>query len=201
MTKTFKEAIKNRRTFYQIDNKSTLSEKELLDLIRFAVEHVPSAFNSQTTRVVLLTGEAHQKLWNIVKNTLRKQIPAGAFVKTEQKIDGSFACGYGTILYFEDMSIVHALQEQFSTYKDNFPVWAEQTDAMHQFAIWTMLEDAGMGASLQHYNPLIDDEVRAALSLPLHLKLIAQMPFGVPVAQPGPKEVMPLDERVFAFND
>ena len=135
MTKTFKEAIKNRRTFYQIDNKSTLSEKELLDLIRFAVEHVPSAFNSQTTRVVLLTGEAHQKLWNIVKNTLRKQIPAEAFVKTEQKIDGSFACGYGTILYFEDMSIVHALQEQFSTYKDNFPVWAEQTDAMHQFAI------------------------------------------------------------------
>ena len=201
MTKTFKEAIKNRRTFYQIDNKSTLSEKELLDLIRFAVEHVPSAFNSQTTRVVLLTGEAHPKFGNIVKNTLRKQIPAEAFVKTEQKIDGSFACGYGTILYFEDMSIVHALQEQFSTYKDNFPVWAEQTDAMHQFAIWTMLEDAGMGASLQHYNPLIDDVVRAAWSLPLHWKLIAQMPFGVPVAQPGPKEVMPLDERVFAFND
>ena len=52
MTKKFKDAIKSRRTFYQIDNKSTLSEKELLDLIRFAVEYVPSAFNSQTTRVV-----------------------------------------------------------------------------------------------------------------------------------------------------
>ena len=36
MTKKFKDAIKSRRTFYQIDNKSTLSEKELLDLIRFA---------------------------------------------------------------------------------------------------------------------------------------------------------------------
>ena len=86
MTKKFKDAIKSRRTFYQIDNKSTLSEKELLDLIRFAVEYVPSAFNSQTTRVVLLTGEAHQKLWNIVKNTLRKRISAEAFAKTEQKI-------------------------------------------------------------------------------------------------------------------
>ena len=52
-----------------------------------------------------------------------------------QKIDGSFSCGYGTILYFEDMSVVHALQEQFPTYKDNFPVWAEQADAMHQFVI------------------------------------------------------------------
>ena len=64
-----------------------------------------------------------------------------------------------------------------------------------------MLEDAGMGASLQHYNPLVDDEVRAAWNLPLHWMLIAQMPFGVPVTRPGSKEVMPLFERVFAFND
>ena len=47
-----------------------------------------------------------------------------------------------------------------------------------------MLEDAGMGASLQHYNPLIDDEVRKAWNLPGDWKLVAQMPFGVPVAQP-----------------
>lgn len=201
MTKSFKEALKARRTFYQIDNKSTLSDKEIRDLIRFAVEFVPSAFNSQTTRVVLLTDKAHEKLWNIVKDTLRKLVSAEAFSKTEEKIDGSFSCGYGTILYFEDMSIVRSLQESFPTYKDNFPVWAEQTDAMHQLAIWTMLEDAGMGASLQHYNPLIDDEVRKAWNLPDDWKLIAQMPFGVPVAQPGPKEVMSLDKRVFEFTD
>ena len=46
MTKSFKEALKARRTFYQIENKSTLSDKEIRDLIRFAVEFVPSAFNS-----------------------------------------------------------------------------------------------------------------------------------------------------------
>lgn len=201
MTKSFKDALKSRRTFYQIDNKSTLSDKEIRDLIRFAVEYVPSAFNSQTTRVVLLTGNAHEKLWAIVKDTLRKLVPADAFVKTEQKIDGSFSCGYGTVLYFEDMSIVRGLQESFPAYKDNFPVWAEQTDAMHQLVIWMMLEDAGMGASLQHYNPLIDDEVRKTWNLPDDWKLIAQMPFGIPVAQPGPKEVMSLDKRVFEFTD
>lgn len=201
MTKSFKEALKARRTFYQIDNKSTLSDKEIRDLIRFAVEYVPSAFNSQTTRVVLLAGSAHEKLWTIVKDTLRKLVPADAFVKTEQKIDGSFSCGYGTVLYFEDMSIVHSLQESFPAYKDNFPVWSEQTDAMHQLVIWTLLEDAGMGASLQHYNPLIDDEVRKTWNLPDDWKLIAQMPFGIPLAQPGPKEVMSLDKRVFEFTD
>ena len=201
MTKSFKEALKARRTFYQIDDKSTLSDKEVSDLIRFAVEYVPSAFNSQTTRVVLLTGKAHEKLWTIVKDTLRELVPADAFAKTEQKIDGSFSCGYGTVLYFEDMSIVRGLQESFPSYKDNFPIWSEQTNGMHQLVIWTMLEDAGMGASLQHYNPLIDDEVRKAWDLPDDWKLIAQMPFGVPVAQPGFKEVVSLDKRVFEFTD
>ena len=41
MTKSFKEALKARRTFYQIENKSTLSDKEIRDLIRFAVELSP----------------------------------------------------------------------------------------------------------------------------------------------------------------
>lgn len=201
MTKGFNEAVEKRRSFYQINNQSTLTEAELLDLIRFAVENVPSAFNSQTTRIVLLTGKAHQRLWNIVKETLRKLVSAETFVKTEQKIDGNFACGYGTVLYFEDMSVVRTLQEKFPTYKDNFPIWAEHSNAMHQFVVWTMLEDRGMGASLQHYNPLIDNEVIAAWNLPSHWKLIAQMPFGVPVAQPGVKEVQPFDGRILTFSD
>lgn len=201
MTKSFKEAMKARRTFYQINNKSTLSDKELRDLIRYAVEYVPSAFNSQTTRIVLLTGKAHQKLWDIVKDTLQPLVPVDAFVKTEQKINESFACGYGTILYFEDMAIVRSLQEQFTAYAENFPVWSQQTNAMHQFAVWTMLEEAGMGASLQHYNPLIDEEVRKVWNLPDDWKLIAQMPFGVPAGQPGNKEVISLDKRVFEFSE
>ena len=51
---------------------------------------------------------------------------------------------------------------------------------MHQFAIWTMLEDMGLGASLQHYNPLIDDEVRRTWNLPGDWMMIAQMPLVHP---------------------
>ena len=121
---------------------------------------MPSALNSQSTRIVLLLGDEHKKLWNIVKETLKARISAEAFAKTEAKIDGCFASGHGTVLYFEDTSVVKKLQEAFPSYKDNFPTWSQHTSAMHQFAIWTMLEDMGLGASLQHYNPLIDDEVR-----------------------------------------
>ena len=90
---------------------------------------------------------------------------------TEAKIDGSLAAGYGTILFFEDKAVVEQLQDSFPTYYDKFPVWAQQTSAMHQLAIWTMLEDAGLGVSLQHYNPLIDETVYAEWKLDRNGKL------------------------------
>ena len=48
----------------------------------------------------------------------------------------------------------------------------------------------------QHYNPLIDDEVKTEWNVPANWKLIAQMPFGNPTAAPGEKEFQPLEERV-----
>ena len=40
------------------------------------------------------------------------------------------------------------------------------------------LAQEGIGASLQHYNPLIDNDVAAAWGIPANWKLRAQMPFG-----------------------
>lgn len=200
MERTFSEALKHRRTYYSITNQSPVSDQEIESIIEMAVRHVPSAFNSQTTRVVLLLGESHKKLWDIVKETLKKIVPVEAFVKTEEKIDFSFASGYGTVLFFEDQSVVKGLQEAFPLYQENFPGWSLQTSAMHQLAIWTMLEDAGLGASLQHYNPLIDDEVRREWHLPESWRLIAEMPFGLPVGEPGEKEFQPLEDRVKIFK-
>ena len=198
---SFKDALRKRRSFYALTGRSALSDAELEQMLRFAAEHVPSAFNSQTTRLVLLTEEAHRKLWNIVKETLRPIVPAEAFARTESKIDTGFAAGYGTVLFLEDLQTVRALQEKFPTYAAHFQTWSEQTNAMHQLAVWVMLEEAGMGASLQHYNPLIDDAVKAAWKLPKSWRLIAEMPFGIPAAQPGEKTMQPLDERVLTFRE
>jgi predicted oxidoreductase (fatty acid repression mutant protein) len=199
MKRTFEEAMEHRRTYYSISSDSPVLDEEVVHAIRAAVKHVPSAFNSQTTRVVLLLGDEHLKLWRIVKDQLRPLVPAEHFHKTEEKIDGSFACGHGTILFFEDHAIVTKLEEQFPTYKHNFATWSQQTSAMHQFAIWTMLEDLGLGASLQHYNPLIDEEVRRTWHLPETWTLVAQMPFGTPTAEPGEKEFDDLSERIKIF--
>lgn len=184
MERDFKEALRHRRSYYELAPESPIDDARIEQVIRFAVKHIPSAFNSQSARLVLLLHEHHAAFWELAKQTLQAIVPAEAFAATEKKIAGSFASGYGTVLYFEDTSVVHKLQEQFPRYADNFPIWSEHTSAMHQLAVWTMLEDAGFGASLQHYNPLIDQEVRERWGLPGEWRLIAQMPFGLPAGEP-----------------
>lgn len=197
--KEFKKMVENRRSYYAIDKKSPVSDQEIREIIEHAVKYVPSAFNSQSARVVLLLGENHDKLWEITRETLRKIVPADSFASTDAKIDG-FKNGYGTIMFFEDQTVIEGLQEQFSLYKDVFPVWSLQSSGMLQYTIWVTIEAAGLGASLQHYNPLIDDEVKAAWNLPEKWKLLAQMPFGTPVSEPGDKDFLPLDDRFKVFS-
>ena len=81
-------------------------------------------------------------------------------------------------MFYEDQDVVSGLQEQMPNYYDNFAIWSTQTNAMHQFAIWTALATKGIGASLQHYNPLVDEMTSNEFNIPKSWKLIAQMPFG-----------------------
>ena len=199
MEKTFLEAMRDRRTVYTISGGSPVSDERIEEAVGAAVRNAPSAFNSQSARAVLLCGEAHRKLWSIVMEALRKIVPAESFAKTEEKVN-SFAAGHGTVLYFDDTETTEALMEKFPAYRDNFPTWAQQSNGMLQFAVWTMLEQEGLGASLQHYNPLVDSEVKAAWKLPQSWKLIAEMPFGEPTGKPGPKDFLPLEKRLLIFR-
>lgn len=199
MEKTFFAAVKDRRSFYGIAKEAVVANERIQQVIEDAVKYTPSAFNSQSARVVVLLGGHHDKLWSITKEELRKIVPAAAFAPTEEKIN-SFGNGYGSILFFEDMAVVEDLQGKFPIYKDNFPIWSNHSSGMLQHVVWTALELEGFGASLQHYNPLIDDAVKKAWDIPPKWKLIAQMPFGKPTAAPGPKEFQPLEERIKIYK-
>lgn len=200
MKHTFEDALKERRTYYRIGNTPLLGDEDLQKLVETTVLHVPSAFNSQSTRIVLLLREQHKRLWEIVKETLKPLVPEKAFEASCRKIDGSFASGQGTVLFFEDQRVVKQLQERFPLYRDSFPVYSEHTSAMHQFVLWTLLEEAGYGASLQHYNPLIDEAVVREWKLDSEWKLVAQMPFGSREGEPDGKTFQPLEERIKVFK-
>ncbi len=199
MTMNFFEAVKNRRTYYSISKKSPVSDERIREIVEQAVKHCPSAFNSQSGRAVLLFGAESDAFWGLVKESLRKIVPAEKFAPTEEKIDG-FAAGYGTVLFFEDERPVKQLQESFPTYAEHFPVWSHHASGMLQFIVWAGLESEGFGASLQHYAPVVEDAVKQRWGIPAEWKLIAQMPFGTPTAAPGEKEFQPLEERFKIFE-
>ncbi|EST12616.1 nitroreductase family protein [Sporolactobacillus laevolacticus] len=196
---SFIEAIENRRSIYALDKNVKASKEEIVKAIQDAVKYSPSAFNSQTAHAVVLFGEESNKLWGeggIAEQALRKVIPAGqSFDPTAQKL-ASFNAGVGTVLFFEDQDVVKGLQEQFALYADNFPIWSEHSTGIAQFSVWTALAEIGVGASLQHYNPLVDEGVQAAFDIPKSWKLRAQMPFGNIAAPAGEKSFAPIDERV-----
>jgi predicted oxidoreductase (fatty acid repression mutant protein) len=67
---------------------------------------------------------------------------------------------------------------------------------MLQIAIWAGLAEIGVGANLQHYNPVIDDAVRELFDLPESWTLVGQMPFGGIVKGREPKEPEGISLRV-----
>ena len=196
---SFLDYIKQRRTIYAVGKNVALTPEQIESVIKEAVNHSPSAFNSQTSRIVTLFGESHLQFWNVVRETLRKIVPEAAFEGTNTKIN-SFAAGYGTVLFYEDQDVVKSLQEQFALYADNFPVWSEHSSAIAQFAVWTALSEQNVGASLQHYNPIVDAEIAEIFYIPANWKLRAQLVFGSIEAPAGEKTFMAEADRFKTFN-
>lgn len=105
------------------------------------------------------------------------------------------------ILFFTDRATVKEYQSKFATYADKFPHWAAHSDGMHQLAVWTALEAEGLGANLQHYNPLIDLKVQETWKISPDWDLSAQMVIGEPGQKAGEKTFKPVEgERFLTFG-
>jgi len=188
------QSLRKRRTQYSLGRDVKQSPAEIEALVKEAIRLSPSSFNSQSSRAVILFGAQSERFWELVRESLRPLVPAEAFGATEQKL-ASFAAGVGTVLFYEDQDVVKGLQEQFALYADNFPVWSEQSSGIAQMAVWTALSEAGIGASLQHYNPVVDEAAQREWDLPASWKLRAQMPFGSNEAPFGEKTFIDDAER------
>ena len=199
MANAYIDAIRTRRTQYALGKDLPLPEAEVTALIQEAVKLSPSAFNSQSSRVVILYGAQSTKFWEFVKDALRKIVPTEHFEPTEAKIKG-FASGAGTVLFYEDKDVIAKLQNQFAAYAENFPVWSEHSTGIAQFSVWSALANASIGASLQHYNPLPDAAAASEWSIPSNWYLRAQMPFGSNESPFGEKTFIDDSERFRIFG-
>ena len=71
---------------------------------------------------------------------------------------------------------------------------------MHQLAVWTALNLEGLGANLQHYNPLVDERVAKEWGVSRDWELMSMLVFGAPVAEPAVRTYEGVEERVRVFG-
>ena len=63
-------------------------------------------------------------------------------------------------------------------FAERLPGWGEHASAMHQYFMWTALQAEGLGANLQHYNPMVDEAVIERWNLDKSYELKGQLVFG-----------------------
>ena len=182
------DALRIRRSIYQIGEDAPIDDDAIVKIVTDATELVPDAFNMRSQRVIVALGDENKKLWDAAYDAFGGKV-------ARERIDG-FAAGRGTVLYYIDDAVVSALQEKYALYADNFPIWAQQANGMLQIAVWAGLAEAGVGANIQHYNPVIDAAVAELFDVPQAWRLVAQMPFGGIAAPAGEKDAEDISLRV-----
>jgi predicted oxidoreductase (fatty acid repression mutant protein) len=192
---SFDEAILKRRSQYHLTKLSSDANAEIINSVEFCMDNYPSAFNSQSVRVMILFDEEHQKLWDLVLKELKKITPEQNQPQMIAKNE-SFKQAHGTILFFTDLSVIEGLQTKFPPYFDQFPIWGQEAQGILQFMIWTKLTTINVGVSLQHYSTLINNDVKEAFNVPQTWQLIAQMPFGKIVEPAAAKDKVDLSNKL-----
>ena len=196
----FYKALENRRTIHKLSKETLIPQERLELVIGNALKFTPTAFNAQEQRLVLLTDNKHDWFWNLVKSTLKAIVPAESYPDTEARING-FLGGVGTILLYQDTTVIKGLQEAFPMYKDNFPIWAMQATGMLKYTLWTSLVEEGYGANIQHYTELVEAEVNKALSIDPAWKMVGQLPFGKAAQAPDDEKTFePVEKRPIVFK-
>jgi uncharacterized protein len=98
MSSAYLAAVKARRTYYPLKKESPIDDKRIQEIVSEAVLHAPSSFNSQSTRVVVLLKEEHEKLWEIAKTAVKAVAPPAQYATTEKKLE-MFQGAYGSVSF------------------------------------------------------------------------------------------------------
>lgn len=189
------DSLSRRRSIYALGKLPTSAENCLEETLSSCLKHCPTPFNVQSARTVMLFDDFQQKFWDMVFDSMKKILPNDKLASSQRRI-ASFAAAHGTILFYEDSKSLSALKKKFPLYKKNMAIWTQQANGMLQYMIWQAMSENDIGASLQHYNELIEKDVQKWLQLPKSWKMVAQMPFGSIEQEADNKDYLPIEIRL-----
>lgn len=191
--------LTKRRTIYTLGKNLPIEDSEIIKIVEQCVLHCPTAFNVQSARTVILFQKSHEDFWKMVEKAVVDIAPSEKKEQSAQNVK-RYTDAYATILFYEDTNAIRELEEKFPLYSHNMKTWAIEANGMLEYMIWQKFAENKIGASLQHYNELIEDQTRKHFNLPSVWKMIAQMPFGSIEAPALEKTFLPLEERIKIFS-
>lgn len=107
-TETLKSLAQSRRTIYNLGKSlpPSTTDSDIESLVHAAAQTVPSAFNTQSTRLVLLLHAEHERLWgDVAVRALEEKLVNTGLVSREmwegqtvRKLEG-FKGGVGTVRF------------------------------------------------------------------------------------------------------
>ncbi|KAL5313361.1 hypothetical protein ACEPPN_019094 [Leptodophora sp. 'Broadleaf-Isolate-01'] len=159
-----------------------------MDIVHQTTLHVPSSFNSQSTRFLVLLNSEHRRLWDSAREIMSGVLPEDVFATYFAPMITKYRTGYGTILCFENQSTISAVAKQYEGIipREKFEQWSEHSAGMHQFALWCALEAEGSNG-------------QGDLGCKSRLATQGAVGFGAPAnetVRDKKKETKPLSERV-----
>ncbi|AMB99387.1 nitroreductase [Aerococcus urinaehominis] len=191
----FKELASKRRTVYHLGRNTEVSQEEISNYLSQVLQEVPTAFNSQTSRIVIVFGDKHEALWQEIYN-VQEQVLAGDMWDMMSGVIQGAQAGLGTVLFFEDRDQV----AQMPTNSERQEAYKQNNSANNQYAAWLALAELGLGASLQHFNigyaQGFDKSIKELLDLPASYELVAQMPFGSVETPAQEKDYLATEEKI-----
>lgn len=93
---TILELSKIRRTHYVLNKELSVSKERIQEIVKEAILQVPSSFNSQSNRIVVLFGAEHDKFWDFTSEVLKTIVPADAWQHTADRM-AMFKAAAGTV--------------------------------------------------------------------------------------------------------
>ncbi|KAK0544942.1 type II nitroreductase [Tilletia horrida] len=174
----FLQDLINRRSIRKLSKgPPILPDEHLINLVRQTVKHSPSAFNSQSSRAIILLGSEHDIFWSEdVPTAVKSANNDQAWLERIMPKLPMFGVATGTVLFFESEAV-----------------------GIAQSNTWTALSAEGYGCNLQHLNEVGPSFIKKH-GLPEDYKLIAQLVFGVPNEMPGEKSFLPDEQKVKVFG-
>lgn len=184
----FINTLKLRHSEYGLINDSILSDAQLIKFIQKCIYYHPSAFNVQSTRMVLLLNENVYKIWDHVLNVIPKNMPEILVSEIKNCRDA-----YATILFFDDLDANKSESDKRHIAMEHFEDWGAQSMAMLQNVLWNGLSYFGYGVNIQHFNKELSDYLTKEFGFHDHWKLLSQMNIGTYTKNTSERTRLPIN--------